>query len=268
LQRFKADAVLNLLSAEKCTLFFGVPTMYERMLEGAQAGAPVPKSMRLYVSGSAALSPDAFARFHEVFGHQILERYGMSETAMITSNPYSAPRVPGSVGLPLPGIEVRILKDGQGVQGTEVGEIHVRGPNIFKEYWRATEKTRESFHDGWFKTGDLGFIDAEGYVHIAGRNKELIISGGFNIYPQEVAQCLCRHPDVAEAAVTGVTDKLRGELVKAYVVRKSPELTADALTTFCKEHLASFKVPKEICFLDALPRNALGKLQLHLLPKN
>jgi malonyl-CoA/methylmalonyl-CoA synthetase len=266
LPRFKADNVLKLLSSEKCSLFFGVPTMYERLLEAAAAGVPVPKSMRLFVSGSAALSPETFTRFKQVFGHEILERYGMSETAMITTNLYTGPRKQGSVGTPLPGVEVRIVNDGKPVKRGEVGEIQVRGSNVFKEYWGAPEKTAESLQDGWFKTGDLGSIDADGYVSISGRGKELIISGGFNIYPQEVSQCICRHPKVAEAAVVGVSDKMRGELVKAYIVRKTPDVNADELMQFCKDHLASFKVPKSIVFLDALPRNAMGKLQLQKLP--
>lgn len=266
LPRFKADVVMKLIAAENATLFFGVPTMYERLLEAAGAGVAVPKSMRLFVSGSAALSPETFARFRDVFGHEILERYGMSETAMITTNLYAGPRKQGSVGTPLPGVEVRIMNAGKVAKAGEVGEIQVRGCNVFREYWNAPAKTAESFQDGWFRTGDLGSYDGDGYISISGRGKELIISGGFNIYPQEVSQCLCRHAQVAEAAVIGVPDKMRGELVKAYVVRKDKALSADVLMQFCKDHLASFKVPKSVVFLDALPRNAMGKLQLQNLP--
>ncbi len=266
LKRFKADVVLDLLKQEKCSLFFGVPTMYERLLEAVAAGRAVPDTMRLYVAGSAALSPETFAKFEQVFGTKILERYGMSETIMLTSNLYAGPRKQGSVGTPLPGVSLRIVRDGKAVERGEVGEIQVRGPNVFREYWRAPDKTAESFQDGWFKTGDLGSYDADGFVAISGRGKELIISGGFNIYPQEVIQCICRHEQVLEAAVIGVSDKIRGELVKAYVVRKIPSVTAEELIEFCKHHLASFKVPRTIVFLDALPRNAMGKLQLQLLP--
>ena len=268
LKRFKADVVLDLLKQQSCTLFFGVPTMYERLLEAAATGRALPTTMRLYVAGSAALSPETFTKFDRVFGMKILERYGMSETIMLTSNLYAGPRKQGSVGTPLPGVSLRIVCDGRPVEQGEVGEIQVRGPTVFREYWRAPEKTAESFQDGWFKTGDLGSIDADGFVAISGRGKELIISGGFNIYPQEVIQCVCRHDEILEAAVIGVTDKLRGELVKAYVVRKNSAstVTADALIEFCKQHLASFKVPRTIVFLDALPRNAMGKLQLQLLP--
>lgn len=266
LRRFKADAVLDLIHRERCTMFFGVPTMYERLNEAVEKGAMAPDSMRLFVSGSAALSPETFSKFKTLFGHEILERYGMSETAMITSNSYSGLRKLGSVGSPLPGVSVRIVRDGQLAAQGEVGEIQVRGPNVFREYWGAPDKTAESFQDGWFKTGDLGSFDEHGYISISGRGKELIICGGFNVYPQEVIQCICRHPAVAEAAVIGVADRLRGELVKAYVVRKNGEVTAESLIEFCKSHLASFKVPRSIVFLDALPRNAMGKLQLNLLP--
>jgi malonyl-CoA/methylmalonyl-CoA synthetase len=262
MRRFKAADVLELLVRERGTLFFGVPAMYERLLEAAAGGSVVPDSVRLYVSGSAPLSTDTFSRFKSVFGQEILERYGMSETAMIASNLYAGPRKQGAVGTPLPGVRVRIANAGD----SGVGEIQVRGPNVFREYWNAPEKTAESFDDGWFKTGDLGSIDADGFLTISGRGKELIISGGFNIYPQEVIQCICGHPGVMEAAVIGVPDKVRGELVKAYVVKKDAALTAEQVMEFCKQRLASFKAPKSVAFLDTLPRNAMGKLQLNLLP--
>jgi len=267
LPKFKAEDVLQVLNQRECTLFFGVPTMYERMLEAAAKGATVPTNMRLYVSGSAPLSVDTFSRFREVFKHEILERYGMSETAMITSNPYSGVRKQGSVGKPLPGIQVRIATpEGTVAAPGEVGEIQVKGPNLLKEYWKQPEKTAEAYQDGWFKTGDLGFCDTDGYISISGRGKELIISGGFNVYPQEIINCLCNHPDIVEAAVIGVPDKTHGELVKAYVVSKSSSLTPDAVIDYCKSHLARFKVPKSVRFLEKLPRNAMGKLLLKELP--
>lgn len=270
MERFKADVVLNSLNKENGTLFFGVPTMYERFIEAAEQGVNLPTSMRLYVSGSAPLSPDTFMRFEKIFGHRILERYGMSETAMITSNLYvgDGARIQGTVGRALPGVSVRIQHpDGRLVSGGEIGEIQVRGPNVLKEYWRQPEKTKEAFTaDGWFKTGDIGRYDVSHNISITGRAKELIISGGFNIYPQEIINCLMEHPGVQEAAVIGVADQRRGELVKAYVVRKSESLSAESLMEYCGKHLASFKVPRTIEFLEALPRNAMGKLQLSALP--
>jgi malonyl-CoA/methylmalonyl-CoA synthetase len=248
--RFYADAALDRLNDKQCTIFFGVPTMYERLLEQVAAGGQVPSGMRLFVSGSAPLAPETFARFEAVFGHRILERYGMSETAMITSNCYPPEgRIQGTVGKPLPGVD-----------------LQMRGPNLLTAYWRQPEKTAESFVDGWFRTGDLGRWDAHGHVTICGRAKELIISGGFNVYPQEVINCLVEHDAVATAAVIGVPDQRRGELVKAYVVAEQP-VAADDLIAYCREHLASFKVPRSIVFLDALPRNAMGKLQLNELPE-
>lgn len=268
LPRFKADIASDVLNGEQCTLFFGVPTMYERLLEAADQGVEIPKHMRLYVSGSAPLSPDTFNRFKAVYGHEILERYGMSETAMTTSNLYSGGRIQGTVGRPLPGVQLRIAdKDGQPVADGDAGEIQIKGPNVLKEYWRQPEKTAESFQDSWFKTGDLGRLDEHGHVAICGRGKELIISGGFNIYPQEVINCLVEHPAVSEAAVIGVPNRGRGELVKAYIVTAPGQsITEQELTDYCREHLASFKVPKSVVFIDALPRNAMGKIQLQNLP--
>ena len=268
LPRFKADAVIDMLNRERCTLFFGVPTMYERLLEAADGGAEIPRHMRLYVSGSAPLSPDTFKRFKAVYGHEILERYGMSETAMITSNLYAGGRIQGTVGRPLPGVRLRIAdKEGQSVADGDAGEIQIKGPNVLKEYWRQPEKTAESYQGGWFKTGDLGRFDEHGHVIICGRGKELIISGGFNIYPQEVINCLVEHPAVSGAAVIGVPDQRRGELVKAYIVTAPGHSVGEQeFTDYCKKHLASFKVPKSVVFIDALPRNAMGKIQLQNLP--
>jgi len=267
MDRFQPHAAMNLLREQRCTLFFGVPTMYERLLQAAEQGRNVPDGMRLYVSGSGPLSPETFARFREVFGQEILERYGMSETGMITSNLYACPRGQGTVGKPLPGVSVRVVTDeGRLVEGDQAGEIQVRGPNVMKGYWRQPDKTADSFQDGWFRTGDLGRWDSLGRLIICGRAKELIISGGFNIYPQEVVNCLSAHPGVAEAAVVGVPDRVRGEMVKAYVVRRDADLTADSLIAHCRRHLASFKVPRSVAFVDSLPRNAMGKLQLDRLP--
>jgi malonyl-CoA/methylmalonyl-CoA synthetase len=265
---FRADRVARTLDHEACTLFFGVPTMYERLLNCAAQGGPVPRHMRLYVSGSAPLSPDTFSRFKTVFGHEILERYGMSETVMITSNRYEGPRVQGSVGTPLPGVEIRIVDgDGREVAAGDTGEIQVRGPNVLQTYWRQPEMTREAFQDGWFRTGDLGRYDNNGNLILCGRQKELIISGGFNIYPQEIINCLADHPGVKETAVIGVPDPVQGELPKGYVVASDPELTEDRLMAYCRQRLAAFKVPKRFVFLDSLPRNAMGKLKVDDLPR-
>lgn len=269
-ERFKAEPILDAINKDKATLFFGVPTMYERFLEAiANKTANIPKSVRLFVSGSAPLSPETFEKFQSVFGTKILERYGMSETAMITSNLYCGPgsRVQGTVGKPLPGICLRIADDkGTLVKDGEIGEIQIKGPNVLKEYWRQPEKTADAYtHDHWFKTGDLGKRDDDGNITITGRAKELIISGGFNIYPQEIINCLVTHPAIKEAAVIGVPDQRRGELVKAYVVTEYLVDTED-LIEHCKKHLASFKVPRSIIELPNLPRNAMGKLQLKKLP--
>jgi malonyl-CoA/methylmalonyl-CoA synthetase len=268
LQQFKGDIVTDLLNREQCTLFFGVPTMYERLIEAAEKGAEIPQQMRLYVSGSAPLSPDTFSRFRALYGHDILERYGMSETVMITSNPYSTARIQGTVGRPLPGVHLRIVdQDSQPVASGEAGEIQIQGPNVMLKYWRQPEKTAESFQDGWFKTGDLGRIDANGHVAICGRDKELIISKGFNVYPQEIINCLVEHPAVNEAAVIGVPDQRSGELVKAYIVRAAGQTVSEQeLIDYGKQHLASFKVPKSVVFIEVLPRNAMGKIQLKNLP--
>lgn len=268
LERFNAEAVMALMHSQRTTLFFGVPTMYERLLEAAEQGQRIPLSMRLFVSGSAPLSPETFERFRQVFGHEILERYGMSETLMITSNLYAGPRGQGTVGKPLPGISVRIRKDdgSLAIEAADSGEIQVCGPNVMAQYWREPEKTSDSFEEGWFKTGDLGHWDDQGRLVICGRLKQLIISGGFNIYPQELINCLRAHPAIMDAVVIGVPDRIRGELVKAYVVTGEADLTAETVIDHCRAHLASYKVPRSVLFLATLPRNAMGKVQLDGLP--
>jgi malonyl-CoA/methylmalonyl-CoA synthetase len=250
------------------TVFFGVPTIYVRLLETpADAARDIAKSMRLFVSGSAPLPAQVLEEFHALFGHRILERYGMSETLMNTSNPYIGERRPGSVGLPLPGVSIRLLDEsGQPVRDGETGEIYVRGPNVFAGYWRREEATRAAFVDGWFRTGDLAVRSADGYYTLAGRRSDLIISGGFNIYPREIEEFLLEQPEVAEAAVVGVPDPARGEAPVAYIV-PCGELDAAALEQRCREKLASFKTPRAFVRVEKLPRTALGKVQKHLLPK-
>jgi malonyl-CoA/methylmalonyl-CoA synthetase len=279
-ERFHADAVLDAIAAEKITLFFGVPTMYVRLLEEVKrrmgpldrARVQVP-TMRLFVSGSAPLSADTFTTFKNVFGHEIVERYGMTETLMNISNLYAGPRIPGTVGVPLPGVLARICDaEGQPLPDGEAGEVYLRGSNIFEGYWNDPEKTAEAFHIDekgrrWFRTGDIGRIDpATGYFRLEGRARELIISAGFNIYPREVEEVLESHPAVREAAVVGMPDPVRGELPKAFIVLTEEQTaTAEELQAYCKERLASFKVPKMIAFVPLLPRNALGKVQKHRL---
>jgi acyl-CoA synthetase (AMP-forming)/AMP-acid ligase II len=274
-RRFEASAVASELCRGSATLFFGVPTMYVRLVGELRAveerGALA--RMRLFCSGSAPLAPETFASFRDLTGHAILERYGMTETGMSLSNPYAGPRVPGSVGTPLPGVSARIV-DGQGrevVHGTE-GELLVRGGNVFPGYWQAPEKTAESFvHDDlgrrWFRTGDLARQDPEtGAFTLLGRRHEMIISGGFNIYPREVEEVLAGYPGVKEAAVVGRPHPDRGEVPVAFLV-VDREIDTIELTSWCCNQLAAFKVPKTVRVVEALPRNALGKVQKHRLPE-
>jgi malonyl-CoA/methylmalonyl-CoA synthetase len=270
-ERFEAVRAAELFTAFQPTLFFGVPTMYVRLLELAPDTArEIGRCMRLFVSGSAPLPASIFDAFRERFGHTILERYGMSETLMNVSNPYYGERRPGSVGLPLPGVSTRIVRsDGMEAGDDEIGELLVRGPNVFSGYWRQPDATASAFVDGpggWFRTGDLAERAADGYYTLRGRRTDLIISGGFNVYPREIEELLTEAPGVREAAVVGVPDAHRGELPIAYFVADAPVDTA-ALDAMCRRALASFKVPRAFVQVDALPRTALGKVQKHLLPK-
>ncbi len=279
-ERFHADAALSAILGQDITLFFGVPAMYVRLLEEAgnrfgaiermRVRAP---AMRLFVSGSAPLRPDTFESFRNAFGHEILERYGMTETLMNISNLYAGPRLPGTVGVPLPGVSARICDaSGNPLPDGEAGEVFLRGSNVFQGYWNDAEKTAKAFFSDergrrWFRTGDIGVRDPiAGYFRLEGRLHELIISGGFNIYPREVEEILASHPAVREAAVVGTPDPVRGELPKAFVVLAEEQaVTTEELQSFCRERLASFKVPKVIAFVPVLPHNALGKVQKHRL---
>ncbi|ATB51188.1 AMP-binding protein [Corallococcus macrosporus] len=270
-RRFNAaEALAALRDDPSLTMFFGVPTLYSRLLEEARASGVKPRALRLWVSGSAPLSPQLFADVEAALGARILERYGMTETIMNTTNPFEGERRPGTVGFPYPGQEARVVdvRTRQPLPRGETGEIEVRGPHVFAGYWRRQDATAESFDaDGWFRTGDLGDLDADGYLRITGRARELIISGGFNVYPREVEEVLAMHPGVAEVAVLGLPDADLGEQVVAVVVPRAggipPE--ARALVDWCKDRLASFKKPRQVVFTEALPRNALGKVQKHLL---
>ena len=267
LNRFDADTVIDLLP--RATAMMGVPTFYTRMLANPRLTADVCAGMRLFVSGSAPLLPETFKEFEERTGHRILERYGMTETTMNTSNPLDGERIAGTVGFPLPGIEVRIAdEDGKALPQGEVGILEVKGPNVFKGYWRQPDKTEAEFRaDGFFITGDMSMIDAKGYVHIVGRAKDLIISGGFNVYPKEVELCIDQIEGVQESAVIGVPHPDFGEAVVAVIKRQSggPDISADAIQSTTKAELANFKVPKKVFFVDDLPRNTMGKVQKNLL---
>lgn len=223
--------------------------------------------MRLFVSGSAPLSPQIFDEFHDKFGHTILERYGMSETLMNIGNPYHGQRRPGSIGLPFPGVSVRLLDaEGRPVPDGETGEIYLQGANIFAGYWRREDATRAAFLNGYFRTGDLAVRSPDGYYTLCGRKSDLIISGGFNIYPREIEEFLEDQDGIAEAAVAAAPDRVRGEVPIAYIVTTRP-IHLSHLEAQCREKLASFKVPRSFIVVDKLPRNALGKIQKHLLPR-
>jgi malonyl-CoA/methylmalonyl-CoA synthetase len=269
LAKFDPDAVIERLP--RATVFMGVPTMYVRLLDDARFDASVTRAMRLFVSGSAPLLAETFRRFEERTGRRILERYGMSETAMLTSNPYDGERVAGTVGLPLPGVEVRVVDEngaacGVGAIGA-IGAIQVRGPNVFGGYWRMPEKTREEFtDDGFFRTGDVGSWDANGYLSIVGRSKDLIITGGYNVYPKEIESYLDEIEGVLESAVIGVPHRDYGEAVVAVVVpAPGAKLAESALVAALKAHIASFKVPRRVHVVDRLPRNTMGKVQKNVL---
>ena len=269
LERFEYQQAAAEFLEFRPTLFFGVPTIYVRLLDLPEESArEIGSFMRLFVSGSAALPAQVLEDFRARFGHVILERYGMSETFMNIANPYIGERRPGSIGLPLPGVSVRLLDAAfQPVPEGATGEIYLKGPNIFAGYWRREEATRASFHDGWFRTGDLATRSPDGYYTLCGRKSDLIISGGFNIYPREIEEFLLEQQEVAEAAVVGRADRLRGEVPVAFVVLRVP-VAPETLAARCREKLASFKVPRAFISLESIPRNAMGKIQKHLLPRN
>ncbi len=255
----------------EATVFMGVPTLYVRLLGEQGLNREACRNMRLFIAGSAPLLIETFREFEQRTGHCILERYGMSETAMLTSNPYlvkDGERRGGTVGFPLPGVGLRVRgEDGELRSDSEIGGIEVRGPNVFKGYWQMPEKTREEFTaDGWFKTGDVGRIDERGYVHIVGRSKDLIISGGYNVYPAEIESYLNEMAGVAESAVIGAPHPDFGEAVVAVVVPK-PGATIDTaeLLAQLKSKIANFKVPKQLFISADLPRNTMGKVQKNLL---
>ena len=267
--KFDARAVIERLG--EATVFMGVPTLYVRLLAEAGLSRQSCAHMRLFIAGSAPLLLETFNEWTERTGHTILERYGMSETAMLTSNPCDpkhGERRGGTVGLPLPGVGLRVRGDkGEPLPTGEIGHIEVKGPNVFKGYWRMPEKTADDFTtDLWFKTGDVGKIGNDGYVSIVGRSKDLIISGGYNVYPAEVEECINQMPGVAESAVIGVRHADFGEAVVAVVARKPGAVLDGAdIGAALKTQIANFKVPKAVFVVDELPRNAMGKVQKNLL---
>jgi malonyl-CoA/methylmalonyl-CoA synthetase len=262
-----ADAVRRL---GEVTVFMGVPTHYTRLLQEEGLNRDSTGRMRLFVSGSAPLLAETHREFSERTGHHILERYGMTETLMNTSNPYEGARVPGSVGPPLHGVQVRVINPGTGDVDTTpgaIGTLEIKGPNVFSGYWQAPEKTAQEFTaDGWFKTGDLGKIDSDGYIHIVGRVKDLVISGGYNVYPKEVEAELDAIPGVLESAVFGVPHPDFGEGVTAAVVlQPGAQLTEAAILEAIRSRLARYKLPKCILLMHELPRNTMGKVQKNVL---
>ena len=272
----KFDPRAAIAAMARATVFMGVPTLYVRMLAEQGLTPEAARHMRLFISGSAPLLIETFQEWQQRTGHTILERYGMSETIMLTSNPYQADARHGdqderrgaTVGFPLPGVGLRVVDDAnQDLPVGEIGNIQVRGPNVFQGYWRMPEKTAEEFtQDGWFKTGDVGRVDERGYVSIVGRSKDLIISGGYNVYPAEIEGYINELPGVAESALVGVPHPDFGEVGVAVVIAKpGAQLDGEAIITALKGQLANFKIPKRCFVATELPRNTMGKVQKNLL---
>lgn len=267
LPRFDPDLIIKLMA--RATVLMGVPTFYTRLLQNAGLSKQSTDHMRLFISGSAPLLADTHREWSARTGHAVLERYGMTETNMNTSNPYEGDRVPGAVGFPLPGVSLRVTdpETGKELGRDGIGMIEVKGPNVFKGYWRMPEKTKAEFRDdGFFITGDLGKIDGRGYVHIVGRGKDLVISGGFNVYPKEIESEIDAMPGVVESAVIGVPHADFGEGVTAVVVcNKGAAVTEASVLNGLEGRLAKFKMPKRVFVVDELPRNTMGKVQKNIL---
>ena len=270
LTKFDPDEAIGLMA--DATVLMGVPTFYTRLLKSGRLSRDTTAGMRLFVSGSAPLLAEDHRAFEEKTGHAILERYGMTETCMITTNPYDGARKPGAVGMALPGIEVRVTEreTGTPLPDGEIGAIEVRGPNVFQGYWQMPEKTAAEFRkDGFFITGDLGQIGEDGYLRIVGRDKDLVISGGYNVYPKEVESLIDDIPGVVESAVIGLAHPDLGEGVTAIVVpQKGADLDEGAVISAITDKLARYKQPKRVLFVDELPRNVMGKVQKAELRKS
>ena len=261
LSKFDTDTVISYLPL--CTVMMGVPTFYTRLMSSNFFNRNLVNNMRLFVSGSAPLLEETSREFTELTGHTILERYGMTESAIISSNPYHGDRKYGSVGKAIKGVEVKIVDDhSKELKFGEVGHVQIRGPAIMKGYWKKPEKTKEEFtEDNWFKTGDLGKKDSEGYIYIVGRHKDLIITGGFNVYPKEVELVIDSIPEVKESAVIGLPHADFGEAVTAVVVLEERcSIEAEEIISLCRNELASYKAPKQVIVYTTLPRNAMGKV--------
>ena len=270
LERFDQRTTPAVMADFKATLVFGVPTVYVRLLDPSvvddSTAATIGANARLFVSGSAPLPAHVHEAFRARYGQTILERYGMSEALMIMSNLYEGERRAGAVGPPLPGVSARIVDEhGDVLADDAVGEVQIKSPHLFREYWRRPDATAAAFHDGWFRTGDLGVRSSDGYYTLRGRRGDLIISGGFNIYPREIEELLLEDARVREAAVLGAKDDVRGEIPIAYIVADD-SLDVRELEATCRKQLASFKIPRAFLRVESLPRTALGKVQKHLLP--
>jgi malonyl-CoA/methylmalonyl-CoA synthetase len=267
-EKFEPGRAWEALEKERCTLLMGVPTIYQRLMNEWEKLERKPdlQKMRVFISGSAPLSDDLFHRFEKATGFRILERYGMTETGMNTSNRIDpAHRKAKSVGFPLPGVRIRVVgSDSKDVRPGDVGEVWVLGNNVFRGYWGMPDKTQEVFVEGWFRSGDLGYQDPKdgGRLYLVGRAKELIITGGYNVYPKEVENILETHEAVKESAVVGLSDEEFGEKVAAVVVLKDGRgsVALEVLAAHCRERLASYKCPREIAIVPELPRNAMGKI--------
>ncbi len=269
LERFDPAEAMAVMERLACTVFMGVPTFYHRFLALPEDVRPRLRRMRLFTSGSAPLPAAEHRAFRSRFGLEIVERYGMTEVGIVLSNPLDGERRPGAVGFPLPGVEAKVVdrETEAPVDVDVVGEIRIRGPGVVRGYLRRPDKTREALtEDGWMRTGDLGKVDADGYFHVVGRAKDLVISGGLNVYPGEVEAVLREHPSVSQAAVVGIPDPDWGErVVAAVVLQGGEELDESGLVAHCRERLAPYKCPKQVHAIAELPRNAMGKVQKHRL---
>jgi long-chain acyl-CoA synthetase len=267
LPRFEAEPALQLMAKERVTFFAGVPTMYWGLL-GVLDDADVDvkelaANLRLAASGGAALPVEVHKEFERRFGVTIMEGYGLSETSPVASfSVYGEPARPGSIGVPIPGVEMKLIKDDWSEsEPGEIGEIAIKGPNVMKGYYRRPEATEEAIHDDWFRSGDLARTDEDGWYYIVDRSKDMILRGGYNVYPREVEEVLLTHPDVSLCAVIGVPDESHGEEVKAVVIRNADSsLTEDELVAWAKDQMASYKYPRTVEFRDELPMTATGKI--------
>jgi malonyl-CoA/methylmalonyl-CoA synthetase len=270
LPRFDANAVWNRIASGSLTLFMAVPTIYRKLVAAWEASSPERQQqlsesaarMRLMVSGSAALPVSTLERWQKITDHTLLERYGMTEIGMALSNPYRGDRIPGTVGKPLPRVEVRLVDEsGQPAPGSAAGEIEVRGPNVFAEYWNNEEATRAAFRDGWFRTGDTAVVE-NGVYRILGRTSiDIIKTGGHKVSALEIEELLLRHPAIAECAVVGAPDAEWGERIAAAVIlRPHSSLTLETLRNWCKQRISVHKAPSRLLIVEALPRNAMGKV--------